>query len=452
MNAAAPDATTTAVPPRAQRHDGWTPERQRAFLEAVADGHSAETAARSVGLSPASAYALRRRAAGAAFALGWDAARLLARETVADALTARAVDGQEERITRADGSEVIRFRYDNRLATAMLTRLDRQADALNGAGGDAGRAARMAAGDFDQYLDIVSAGAGPARAALFLRARDGEGEGDPATRPAPTPAPASTAPDTVPRPAWPGLARADHFLRWGVGLPQELDVADLDPDGRDGWTAEQWARAEAAGLLRFAPAAGPAADPAAHRPDDEPDPQLPQLSRDPYVEPDPGARIWWDQGAEEWRTDFPPPPDTDPVEYAEWGDVTYERELTLEEGLVADQLADAAEDAGREADEAERDAWFATVRDALAALEEQEGADPDAAPAPPAWVEPAATGLPSASAPNDTEAPPDRVPGPGGTDLHVPPVPPRLFDEPVPHECPASPPLPTKAVAAPAPA
>jgi hypothetical protein len=97
--------TTTALPAladRAQRYDGWTPDRQRAVLEGVAGGHIVDSACRLVGMAPSSAYALRRRAAGAAFAFGWRAANLFAREKVADTLLARAIDGQVETLTRAD--------------------------------------------------------------------------------------------------------------------------------------------------------------------------------------------------------------------------------------------------------------------------------------------------------------------------------------------------------------
>ncbi|MDX3885722.1 MAG: hypothetical protein QHC65_14975 [Sphingomonas sp.] len=122
--AASPAAPATALP----RRDGWTPERQRAFLEAVAEGHTVEAACRIVGLSVASAYAFRRRANGAAFALGWQAAALQAREKLADILLSRAIDGQVETVTRANGDVIERHRFDNRLATAMLTRMDRLAD------------------------------------------------------------------------------------------------------------------------------------------------------------------------------------------------------------------------------------------------------------------------------------------------------------------------------------
>jgi hypothetical protein len=45
---------------RKRRHDGWTPEKQREFVEALADSGSVVGAARAVGLSEQNAYALRR--------------------------------------------------------------------------------------------------------------------------------------------------------------------------------------------------------------------------------------------------------------------------------------------------------------------------------------------------------------------------------------------------------
>src|SRR3546814_14608718 len=73
-----------------------------------------------------SAYALRHRAAGAAFAVGWSAATMIAREHVADTLLTRAIDGQVDTYTRADGTEIRRHRNDNRLAATLLARLDRK--------------------------------------------------------------------------------------------------------------------------------------------------------------------------------------------------------------------------------------------------------------------------------------------------------------------------------------
>jgi len=336
----APTGTLEAAAQR-HRHDGWTPDRQRAFLEAVADGHSVEAAARSVGLSAASAYAFRRRAAGAAFALGWDGARLLARETVADALTQRVIDGQEERVTRPDGSEIVRFRYDNRLASTMLARLDRYADGV--AATDAGRAARLAAQDFDAYLDLVSRDAGPARAALFLRARDPDGGGAAADGEAARAAAHAASHGGAALDPIAALARADLYARTGVGLASELDVSDLDPDQRARWTAEQWSRAEAAGLLTLG--AAPTSQLS----------QLPQVERPDLGLDDP---VWFDDDRCEWRTHFPPPDGAYVMEYGEYGDEDYERALTTAEACVMNNREDAELEERRILESAERDAWF----------------------------------------------------------------------------------------------
>jgi hypothetical protein len=55
------------------RRDGWTPERQLAFLGALTRTRSVTLAARAVGMSRESAYRLRGRREGALFAAAWDA-------------------------------------------------------------------------------------------------------------------------------------------------------------------------------------------------------------------------------------------------------------------------------------------------------------------------------------------------------------------------------------------
>ena len=66
MDLAPPDPfdppETCAMTPLRCRGDGWTAARQRAFLEVLAACGSVTAAARSVGMSRESAYALRRRA------------------------------------------------------------------------------------------------------------------------------------------------------------------------------------------------------------------------------------------------------------------------------------------------------------------------------------------------------------------------------------------------------
>jgi hypothetical protein len=107
------------VPTRA-RADGWTFERQRTFLEALASSGSVTSACAAVGMSRESAYALRRRADGRAFAQAWDAARALAAEHLVDLAWDRATLG-EVRQRFYHGEVVAEFRhYDNRLLLQLI--------------------------------------------------------------------------------------------------------------------------------------------------------------------------------------------------------------------------------------------------------------------------------------------------------------------------------------------
>ena len=329
-----PDAQPTpdaVAPPLRARHDGWSPERQRTFCERIAEGYTVEDACRVVQLTISSAYAFRRRANGSAFALGWDAARLLARDTVADTLLSRALDGQTETVTRPNGDVVERFRYDNRLASQMLARLDRYADGQGAAA--PGHAARLIAQEFNAYLDLLQRDGATARAGLFLGLRVDRD---------------ATGLDSVV-----ALARADGFLRSGAGLAAEVDTADLDPAQRADWTAGQWARAEAAGLLTLAPPPPPEPAPA---------PQLPPL---PECS-DTDNAVWFDEEMGEWHTNFPPPEDFNGWEDGAWSEDGYSRDLTDAECAVVEPLR-LAEFAERLAEDAAlRDAWFAGKAAALA--------------------------------------------------------------------------------------
>ena len=151
---------------RLVRSDGWTPERIRIFLEALADHGTVEDAARVAGMSRSSAYAFRRREEGRAFAEAWDGAVLLARPVLADELMSRAMHGCVELIIRDGEVWGERHRFDNRHARAMLTRLDQKALA----GDEKSVASRLVAGAFDAFVDIVCAGGGEA-ADEFLRSR-----------------------------------------------------------------------------------------------------------------------------------------------------------------------------------------------------------------------------------------------------------------------------------------
>jgi len=205
------------------RSDGWTPARQHGFLTRLAEGYTVEAACASVSMSVASAYALRRRLVGSAFALGWRAAQLLARDRIADLLLSRAIDGQIDTYTRADGTQVTRHRYDNRLAAAMLARLDRLADAppVPTIGPAAVDAARLAASDWEQFTDLIGRDESGVACSLFLAARTGNPDLEP--EPEPTP----------PDPQLPQLSEAD---RQAIEVCDKMGVEPVAWDDVD----EQW--------------------------------------------------------------------------------------------------------------------------------------------------------------------------------------------------------------------
>lgn len=335
---------------RTLRHDGWTPDRQRTFFDAVAEGLSTEQACRIADMSPSSAYSFRKRAAGQAFALGWRAAQLLGRERIADTLLDRAVNGYTETVTRANGDVIERHRYDNRMGLAMLARLDRQAEGADAGSIAANAAARAVAADFDQYMALLDAPDAIARVERFLTARAA------ACRPdAPEVATEATALAT----AAAGLDRADRFVRHGAALPCDIDAADLDPADRVGWTLDQWQRADAAGLVTPAPA--PATT------DDEASPLSPLVPEDQDADED-DMPVWCDGEAQQWRTSFPPPHGFDGFEKGRYGDRDYARALTPEE--LAPAMAErAAQEALDRCDAAaRRDEWFAQCAQDVVAL------------------------------------------------------------------------------------
>jgi hypothetical protein len=85
--------TFTPVPTARNRHDGWTPERQRQFLIMLAAVGTVDTAAKAVGMSRMSAYNLRNRKDAESFAQEWDHAIGLGRSMMLDYAMERAING-----------------------------------------------------------------------------------------------------------------------------------------------------------------------------------------------------------------------------------------------------------------------------------------------------------------------------------------------------------------------
>lgn len=105
---------------RRPRHDGWTVERQAAFLKALASCGCVTHAARSVGLSRESAYQLYNRPSAAAFRRGWDAALDCAVRLVEDEAWSRAIHGVARPVFY-QGEQVGEYRhFDERLAMFLL--------------------------------------------------------------------------------------------------------------------------------------------------------------------------------------------------------------------------------------------------------------------------------------------------------------------------------------------
>ncbi|MBB5687512.1 hypothetical protein [Sphingobium boeckii] len=109
---------------RKPRLDGWTEEKQRRFIETLADTGLVNVAAGAVGMSRESAYRLRRSAHGAAFARAWDAARHHAGGLIEDIAFERAIEGTEiEVLDRFGNVMATRLVHDNRLLKYLLSHL-----------------------------------------------------------------------------------------------------------------------------------------------------------------------------------------------------------------------------------------------------------------------------------------------------------------------------------------
>jgi hypothetical protein len=83
----------TPVPLARTRHDGWTPERQRQYLIALAAMGTVDSAARAVGMSRISAYKLKDREGAESFAAEWDRAVGFGRAMQFDYAMERAING-----------------------------------------------------------------------------------------------------------------------------------------------------------------------------------------------------------------------------------------------------------------------------------------------------------------------------------------------------------------------
>jgi hypothetical protein len=117
------------LPTPTLRHDGWTGETMAKFLETLAETGIVLEACDAACKSSTAAYALRRR--DPLFAEAWETALRPARDRLADTLLGRSLEGNVEQIIK-DGEIVAEKHYiDNRLALAVLKRLDQRIEAAH---------------------------------------------------------------------------------------------------------------------------------------------------------------------------------------------------------------------------------------------------------------------------------------------------------------------------------
>lgn len=227
-------ATPDLAQPK-ERHDGWSPDKQVVFLEALARTGNVRAAATYAGLSRESAYKLRRRGDGRAFARAWDAAIIHARDVFQDELLDRGLNGWSEAVWH-QGEEVgTRERWSAPLFLAALARLDKMADGIDLAGNEA----RVAADHFDDLVEGIGEGSDCAELVAEIEAK----------------AAPSSQRDML-RPVGPSgadmmveLAKRAEMIRINTMAPEDIDISDLDVADSDNWDDCAWERASCSGLL-----------------------------------------------------------------------------------------------------------------------------------------------------------------------------------------------------------
>lgn len=112
------------VPRQKQRCDGWTYERQRAFVQALAETGTVERAAAAIGMTAVGAYHLRRQPGAEGFTQAWADALALGVERLTDVMMERAIHGVAIPIYHRDAQVGERRWYNDRLLMFALRHHD----------------------------------------------------------------------------------------------------------------------------------------------------------------------------------------------------------------------------------------------------------------------------------------------------------------------------------------
>ena len=106
------------------RRDGWSAQRQRIFIETLAETGCVSDACVAAGVTPRSAYSLRRHAKAKGFAEAWDRALMLATGRLVSIAFDRAVKGSIRELWK-NGECVGEVRApSDKLLMFLLSKLD----------------------------------------------------------------------------------------------------------------------------------------------------------------------------------------------------------------------------------------------------------------------------------------------------------------------------------------
>lgn len=123
--------TFEAVPRTRLRRNGWTAERQRNFIDALAKFASVVLAAKSVGMTARSAYQLRTAKDSESFARAWDAALNIGFEELVGILYDRAVHGTVKPVYYRGRQVGERRVHHDRLAVSLLEAMRARQQAMD---------------------------------------------------------------------------------------------------------------------------------------------------------------------------------------------------------------------------------------------------------------------------------------------------------------------------------
>lgn len=122
------------VPRRYERHDGWTPERQRRFIEELCRTGSVKAAAQAVNMNTGGAYLLRRHPDAGEFRKAWKDALALGVQRLEDVAMERALHGIEVPVHHRGEIVGTRRVFNDALLMFLLRNRSRKrfsADAIN---------------------------------------------------------------------------------------------------------------------------------------------------------------------------------------------------------------------------------------------------------------------------------------------------------------------------------